>query len=185
MLILGFGVSSSSGDPVSDSIRRATAACVRGPYVLGAEHPATHAYVWWGEGAGLWYRVDGRAPRATVDLWGGPGSTPTAAHWHVTPVVDTHAALRRTLALVGSPYSVIESAAQPFLAALPPGLRTAAEEVVEKLTPGIQCTVLAADVLRAAGFPCTRVVRELPGRFPEQFGQTLRASEGTTWCKRV
>ena len=179
-MTLIWGCSIAAG-PAAEAIAAATSLSLAPPWVL-PEGAATHAWPWWGHGDGLWYRLDAGLPHAQPSRWSGPWVAP-GAHWQI--LLPGLQALDRILALAGTPYSLAECGIQPVLRWLPTPLRVAAREVVEAVTPGIQCTVLTCDVLMHAGFPCNVVVDRMIDRFPERLAWSLNLAARQPWCQRL
>lgn len=175
------GVHSSPAGLFGAGIQLATEAYCRPPWLLGAAHPATHAFVAWSHDDGTWYRVDGRMPHAgtSVRLAGGlPFPVEHEALWELTGV-NVGAAVAHAIDLCSTPYDLAQIVAQ----ALPDPLHLFHGD--DALTHAHICTELAREVMRAAGGEAAKVAAALHDLYPETMGQLLQRATLDGWCVRV
>lgn len=159
------GIHSITNDPTGMAIRAATEAWCKPPWVMGAAHPASHAFVAWIHPDGLGYRLDAAPGGARLLRWNGPQGAQVAksAFWEVLPIsgIAPSVGWDRAVELVGAPYDALE-----FLGQVIPGLQN---------MPGVKgafiCTNLVCSVLEAAG--AKAFVAGLKDRFPERLGRAL------------
>lgn len=192
-LALFFGVQSVPTGLGGVAIRTVTEARCTPPWVLGAKHPATHAYVAWTHGDGTHYRVEalgGVGPEAGVKvaLWPGvwakpvPGA-PVAAHWQFVGLdADARWAVAKALSLVGRAYDPLELVAQALPGPLGAVLANA------EFARGLICTHVATEVMGELGAPARALVAGLPNRIPENLAQAMEMVDGRgegRWLVRV
>lgn len=172
------------------AIRTATEAFCKPPWVMGAAHPATHAFLMWDHPDGVVYRLDGKPPRSELSVYpnGWSFTWPTAV-WRLVnaemdssglTAADRSAMLARTAALVGIDYSFLEVVVQSML--LPPGFKT-----LDPLKNCALCTRVVLEMMEGGSDRVRGVAKSMPDLFPERLGRILQTAtdKHEAWLQRM
>lgn len=173
------------------------------PFVLGSQHPATHAFVICGNPAPegpqdatdsiLGWRVDADIPRATVAPVAAftKSSLPWTCLWEILPTTEISPAAgvaqawRDSRTLYDIPQAVIQPlAGLASQAAQALGL----PEIPSTLLPKAKiCTELACRALGACGGQAEQVARRVArgDMLPEELALELQGVEHSGWCRRI